>query len=490
MLGNNRLCGYDYLVMLQTQYYSYFGATRLTPVNIYRNGLFYNYTPGSVVRDTAMGGALGQYDNGDDVDLNDPVNPAQTFHPLYRFPLSPPNFSNLAGAPAGMVVSQYCILHADNVNYNPNERANKGTGIYDPYETIYMKNGVAQTVALGDWRLTNANGNTMSLEAWLNGVNVGQNMRLGGMWFGDTLVLSELVTGGCAAPSYNFSVQTDLWEGMIPSETVAAIRSPNDDFSRVAQNVQKNAVLDPTGLNFQYPSTVFQDMKFGYREFVGVEVFHDDNKDCNLGWQYPGPVPPGENLFLLNLTDDYRQGKTGEAHIGMKDGYSTKDSGRQLTDFWPQNTNPVIPNGPALPNTPGPRFLDTLAAGGFGINNVQPNYYGVGESIYWDANGNYEIDANDIRMTDVVVQRGAAVGFAEVVKYVKGSIVSSGDADINMWAGVNNGPLRLRTSHAERPRPLLASILRRKNRRLCKPRQVHPTKRRVRYQRSYLHINI
>lgn len=439
-LGNNRLCGYDYLNMAQTQYYSYWGATRLTPVNIFKNGLFYNYTPGSIVRDTATGGgyAIGQYDNGDDMDLNDPVTTGQTFHVLYRFPLQAMNFSGIAGQPATMIVSQYSILHADNVNYNPNERAARGANIYDPYEVIYMKSNMLTTVSLGDWRLTNLNGNSFSLEAWMNGSAVGQNMKVGGMWFGDVLILSELVTGGCSSPTYNFSVQTDLWEGMIPSETVAALRSPNDDFSKTAQNVQKNAVLDPTGINFQYPSTVFQDMKFGYREFAGVEIFHDDNKDCNLGWQYPGPVPPGENLFLLNLADDYRQGKTGEAHIGMEDGFASKDNGRQLTDFWPQNTNPTLPNGPTAPNMPGPRFLDTLAAGGFAINNAMPNYYGVGESIYWDSNGDYEINAGDIRMTDVVVQRGAAVGFAEVAKYVKGSIVTAGDADVNMWAGANN----------------------------------------------------
>lgn len=443
-LGNNRLCGYDYLNMAQTQYYSFYGATRLTPVNIYKAGLFYNYTPGSVVRDTATGGgfAIGQYDNGDDMDLNDPVTANQAFHVLYRFPLVPGNFSGNAGVPAGFIGAQYQIVHADNTNYNPNERAARGAGLYDPYEAIYMKSSTALTVSRGDWRLTNVNGNNYSLEVWSNGVtqaNMGSLlMKVGGMWFGDVLVLSELVTGGCASPTYNFSVQTDLWEGMIPSETVAALRSPNDDFSRMAQNVQKNAVLDPTGINFQYPSTVFQDMKFGYREFVGVEVFHDDNKDCNLGWQYPGPVPPGENLFLLNLNDDYRAGKTGEAHIGMKDGYSAKDNGRQLLDFWPNNTNPTVPNGPAANGTPGPRFLDTLAAGGFAINNLVPNYFGVGESIYYDMNGNYEIDAGDTRMTDVVVQRGAAVGFAEVIKYVKGSIVVAGDADINMWAGANN----------------------------------------------------
>jgi hypothetical protein len=436
--GTNLLCGYDYLDMIQTQFYSYFGATRLTPVNLYMNGLFYNYTPGSVVRDTAMAGAIGQYDSGDDVDLLDPVTAGNQNHVLYRFPLSQMNFSGTPGMPALINVAQYAILHADNVNFNPNERAAAGANIYDPYEAIYMKNDTLASVSLGDWRLTNVNGNSFSLEAWMNGVDVGQNMKVGGMWFGDVLILSELVTGGCAAPTYNFSVQSDLWEGMIPSETVAALRSPNDDFSRVAQNIQKNAVLDPTGLNFQYPSTVFQDMKFGYREFVGVEIFHDDNRDCNLGWQYPGPVPPSENLFLLNLSDDYRQGKTGEAHIGMEDGFSAKDNGRQLSDFWPDNTNPTLPNGPALPDMPGPRFLDTLAAGGWFINNIQPNYYGVGESIYWDMDGDYEISPGDIRMTEVTVQRGAAVGFAEIIRYTKGSVVVTGDADIDMWMGQNN----------------------------------------------------
>jgi hypothetical protein len=260
-------------------------------------------------------------------------------------------------------------------------------------------------------------------------------MRVGGMWHGDALILSELVTGGCDAPTYNLSVQTDLWEGVIPSETVAAIRSANGEFDRTAQNIQKNAVLDPTGIKFQYPTTIFQDMKFGYREYVGVEIFRDDNKDCNIGYQYPGPVPPGENLFPLNLSDDYRVGHTGEMHIGMKDSYSAKDVGRLLNQFWPDNFPPEYPNGPqpAMPPQPGPRFYDTNSPnGGWSMTN----YYGVGEAIYWDSNANYTIDAGDIRMTDVTVQRGTGANFAENVSYKRGSIVTAGDADVMM----NNFP--------------------------------------------------
>ncbi len=439
------LFGYDYMVAAEITNYAYFGCTRLTPVTCFINGLFFNYAPGTIVRDrgTLNGGQYAVYDPGDDADLINPRTNANT-HQLYRFPIDANNFSNIAGQPQlNIIVRQYCQLHADNTNVNTNIRCNAGPGIYDPYEAIYMKAGSLANVQSGDWRMTNVNGNAHGLDTWLITSQQFPNnfpelfrrtnpllMRVGGMWHGDALILSELVTGGCDAPKYNLGVQTDLWEGVLPSETVAAIRTPNGEFDRTAQNIQKNAVLDPTGIKFQYPTTVFQDMKFGYREYVGVEIFRDDNKDCNWGFQYPGPVPPGENLFPLNLADDYRVGHTGEMHIGMRDGYSAKDVGRVLTQFWPANFPPEPPNGPqpAFPAQPGPRFYDTnTGTGGFGI----VNYYGVGEAIYWDSNANYTIDAGDIRMTNVTVQRGAA-GFAENVSYKRGSIVTAGDADVMM----------------------------------------------------------
>lgn len=439
-LNSRYPAGYDYMLQQDIQWYQYYGTTRLTPVTMFFNGLFFNYAPGTIIRDRgpANGGQYGYYDAGDDVDLNDPATPTQQ-HTLYRFPVSMMNFSGIPGQVAPINVTQYCQLHADNVNYNSNPRCASGDDIYDPYEGIYMKSETTPNVVSGDYRMTNLNGNSYGLESWLGlGGGVVSSlypliMKVGGIWSGDVLILSELVTGGCSAPKYNLSVQTDLWQGVIPSETVAALRSPNKEFDRTAQNIQKNAVLDPTGTKFEYPSTVFQDMKFGYREYVGVEVFRDDNKDCNWGYQYAGPVPPGENLFMLNLSDDYRQGHTGEMHIGMKDGYAAKDVGRMLTQFWPANADPLPPNGPATPNEIGPRFYDTTNPGGWGIEN----YYGVGESIYLDNNGNYEIDAGDLRMSDVTVQRGA-MGFAEIVKYEKGSYVTAGDADIDLWGGANN----------------------------------------------------
>jgi len=425
--------GYNWTSGAETYDYAYWGCTRLTPVAMELNGVYYSYAPGSIVRDAAT---RGQYDPLDDADLNHPVTLANT-HPLWRFPVDAQNFSNDPQNPAPMVVRLYSQFHTDSVNYNPNSRCSAGDDIYDPYEGIYMKGGGDDIVVeVGDFRLTNVNGNEYGLESWLHGVSQAvmnpHILSIGGMWFGDVLVLSEIVTGGCAAPSYNLSVQTDIWEGMIPSETCAALRSPNDDFDRVAQNVQKNAVLDPTGLKFQYPTTIFQDMKFGYREFVGVEVWHDNNKDCNLGLQYPGPVPPGENLYMLNLSDDYRQGHTGEAHLGMQDGYGAKDVGRMLSVFWAQDYDPSPLDGwgPATPNEVGPRFFDTLNPGGFMASNM----YGVGEAIYWDGNADYEISAGDIRMSDVTVQRGNGT-FAEIVFYKKGSVVTAGDADVDQRLG-------------------------------------------------------
>ena len=301
------------------------------------NGQFFNYAPGSIVRDlgglSAAGGMFGLYDQGDDVDLLDPST-LMSPHNLFRFPLVDNNFPGIPPS-ANIQHDSYETYHLDNVNYNPNIRCTSGAGIYDPYEGIYMKaatNGGEDTIQEGDYRLSNVNGNTYSQDAWIGwigrdggvfpaiGANETRLFSIGGMWFGDVLILSEILTGGCDSPEYNLSVQTDIWEGMIPSETSAAIRSPNDDLESAAQNIQKNTVLAPRGDEFQYPSTTFQDVKFKYREYLGLQVWHDDNKDCNLGLQETGPVPPGENLFMLNLSDDYRHGKTGEAHIGMKDG--------------------------------------------------------------------------------------------------------------------------------------------------------------------------
>ena len=95
-------------------------------------------------------------------------------------------------------------------------------------------------------------------------------------------------------------------------------------------------------------------------------------------------------------------------------------------DFW---------NGPLTDTEPGPRFYDTLNPGGFtfgGAANL--NKYGVGEAIYYDADADYDISAGDIRMTDLTVQRGNGM-FAEMVQYRKGSIVTAGDADVDMRPG-------------------------------------------------------
>lgn len=474
MSGNRTVVfGYDGTNALQTNLYQWYGCVRLTPVNMFVQGLFYNYAPGTVVRELNLGGyQWGRWDSGEDMDLNDPRTGANR-HNLYRFPLTFNNFAAPGGAQAPLSGAAYQVLHANNVNWNPNYRFNynRATGlgtatapssVYDPYESIYMKstgtlqNGFA-VVEAGDWRLTNVNGNTWSLDAWMGGLNPANpgvtagnisplTLKVGGMWFGDALILSEIVTGGCAAPSYNLSVQTDLWMGVIPSETAASLRSPNDDFDEVAQMVQKNAAVGNTGTVIDYPTTVFQDMKFGYREYVGVEVWRDDNRDCNWGFQYGGPIPPGENLFMLNLSDDYRQGKTGEAHIGMRDGYAAKDVGRPLLNFWDNNglqpqqsgfantVNPLPPNGPLNPTQIAPRFYDTANAGGFGTTNL----YGVGEAIYMDNNADYQISAGDLRMTDVVVQRGSVPNYSETIKYNRGSIVLAGDADVDLRPGGNN----------------------------------------------------
>ena len=52
-------------------------------------------------------------------------------------------------------------------------------------------------------------------------------------WLGgykrDGLVLLEVLNGGCFTDMYNLTVETDIWEGMVPGETAAALRTPNGD---------------------------------------------------------------------------------------------------------------------------------------------------------------------------------------------------------------------------------------------------------------------
>jgi hypothetical protein len=294
---------------------------------------------------------------------------------------------------------------------------------YEYAEWIYREWGMDTAthgfVTVGDYRLTNVNGmvnlGTMKKDkhrGWINSdVNLVPSENMNGELvprvFGDGLILAEVLWGGCNAPAYNLSVETDMWEGMVPSTTATAIRSPNDDVKPAAQTVQKNTVLDPTGANFNIPGTTFHNVNLKYREYIGVQIWKDDGVDNHLGINYPNnPPPPVDTLYPYNLSDDYRAGRTGEEFIGASNGmYSEKDFGRNLLPF-PRDI----------------MFYDTAQVG-----RQEDGLYGCGEAIYKDVDGSRTVSEGDKRLTDVTVTIGN-----NVIKYKADTTVAVGDADAGM----------------------------------------------------------
>ena len=153
---------------------------------------------------------------------------------------------------------------------------------YQYGEFIYLDNNNSNTVTAGNYRYSPVN--TRLDPATFQPVN-----GLGLVGFdalsktqGDALILSEILLGGCESPTYDISVQTDLWMGIdnhigtdkpiVPSVTAARLHSPNGDISANAQRIQKNTVLDPTGLEFFIPATTFHNIKLQYRQYIGVEI--------------------------------------------------------------------------------------------------------------------------------------------------------------------------------------------------------------------------
>lgn len=240
---------------------------------------------------------------------------------------------------------------------------------------------------------------------------------------GDALILSELLLGGCESPTYDISVQTDLWMGIdnhigtdkpiVPSVTAARLHSPNGDITANAQRIQKNTVLDPTGLEFFIPATTFHNIKLQYRQYIGVQIFKDNGIDNHLGVNLAS-----NKLFEQNLTDDYLPERMGEEFVGAVNGVNAKDYGMPLTPF--------------IDNI---RYYDTA-------NPEDPReaLYGCGEPIYEISYDNmrdfnqalllnpdlvYTVKAGDRRITGLTV----TVGSNEIV-YAPDTFVTVGDSDV------------------------------------------------------------
>jgi hypothetical protein len=288
--------------------------------------------------------------------------------------------------------------HTDNIALN---------AIYDPLEWIYRLPYGSETIMENSVRLTNVNG-----ECIINAQGVFKKYGTG-LSVGDALLMLEVTDNNCVEDrSYDVHVLSDVFMGQNPGFATAVLRSQNGDLVAAAQRVQKSTVLDP-GLDVNryktLPGTTFHNVKFKYREFIGLEIFFDNGIDNMMI-----PKKAHDVILQLDLTDNYKEGRTGEQFIGSRNYLSTQDLSRRLTPF-----------------TENYRYNN---AGG----NEQNPRYGCGEAIYWlpnpayigrktDINGNLVVEAGDRRFTDVELDIGGII-----TKYQRNTIVTEGDVDVGL----------------------------------------------------------
>jgi len=324
------------------------GDIRLTPVSLRddKTGVIKNYSPGTIVQD-------GDFDVG----------------------LTLINFFDTE-------------KHAENLNPD---------GQYDPGEWIYsLTDPTVTSVPIGAIRLTNVN-----TKRYVSSDRLALDLGCG-LYIGDALIMMEVFEGGCHTSTYDVSVLTDLWMGQSPSFTATRLRSPNGDVAVAAQRIQKSTVLDP-GLDperyYLLPGTTFHDIHFEYREYLGVEIFFDNGVDNNINLE-----DYSDRLGSLDLSDNYRQEKTGELFIGAQNGLSVQDSGRRLNSF-----------------TKNYKY--------YNVSTENPPRYGCGEAIYYlDDADRYVIQAGDKRVTDVELLVGGVH-----ISYKRNTIVADGDADAGLF---------------------------------------------------------
>ncbi len=463
------------------------GDLRLTPVSVHikkqvsgtgglapMGGFTYNYAPGTVPIDKATNGCFaGVWEAGDDYDIGSmdrldsagsPLPDPTAQRALIPFNLSNANF----GMPdPGLNPTEDDELHAENMS----ARLVGGSPIFDPYEHIYRKGYAITTsgnqpntgdvVQYGDLRLSNVNSNAHS---WTVKEYTGSDPnRLGGMWIGDVFVLAEVLTAVCNDDDYyNLSVESDLWEGMTPAQCSATLRSQVGEIVARTQTINKSTVLGPTPESFAVPATTFMDCHIGSRQYLGVEIFLDNGVDNHLGFQHytnDDQVPPDtERLLFNNLSDDYRPGKTCEKYLGAMDPYFFisnltdnfvnlvtphsgetsaayhmrsmvgKDVGRLLTPFYNWSA------GQGLRTTNPPvRYRHTDLPSPNGGTPSDGLYFGCGTAIYRDMNNDFDINQGDVRLSDMTLVRNGAI-----VEYDAGSVVNSGDVDVDAYVGQNN----------------------------------------------------
>lgn len=313
---------------------------------------------------------------------------------------------------------------ARNFPANTKHAAIPGVSLYDQ---IYIDNDLNNVITPNDIRMTNINYRFR-----------GYGLTTGGMYFGDAVLMLELMETTCSW-TYNVSVESDMWMAMekntmqypeiMPSRTAASFKTVNGDINQMSQLVNKATAIDPDGKTFVVPTTTFHDLRAEYREYLGLQIFLDNGVDNNLAL--------GGTCYQLSLADDHVNFLAGEQYIGSQDVETALDIGYTLTDFpthylYFDAKYDMRPG--AVPN-PLPATL----------------FYGCGDPIYDDVNKSpyfpnqplqpdpaitttpYNpgiVNAGDMRMLDVTISSGNGLGGAEnVVTYKAGSIVAVGDLD-------------------------------------------------------------
>ncbi|HQG59541.1 MAG TPA: stalk domain-containing protein [Caldisericia bacterium] len=440
--ANNLVSGYDYTQTGaggQASFPHYYGDTRLVPV-VTQNvlGRVIRYPAGSAVRDRAP---FSTRDAGDDFDVGTPC---------YRFPLSDTNFSAFGNPPVSLSGNAWPgSTVGDTVHLQLTWGVNgmfDYTTVISPSGTISIAEGIYEK-GLDGMRANTVEQYDLRLSHWSTGAEAFLTNPTAYIQPGDALIMSEVLTGGCASPVYNISIETDLWQGVVPSKTMAAIRTPNGEVTFQAQNIQKATVLGPNSQTFAVPACSFENIKLDYREYLGVEIWYDDGVDNNIG-------ADGVNRCLPNNgSDDYVPGSVGELFLGCQDNIADTDIGLGMDAIFGRVTDQaVLPMSDFYqqdpvgnPNFGAPvRFFDTNNAqgGGYGIIN----YYGCGEALYRDIDyllaattgglGAFEISPGDVRLSDVtVVRRDPITGAQTIISYEAGSTVAQGDADVNLRPG-------------------------------------------------------
>ncbi|MCK5847846.1 MAG: hypothetical protein KAH01_01445, partial [Caldisericia bacterium] len=262
---------------------------------------------------------------------------------------------------------------------------------------------------------------------------------------GDVLILSEILKGGCESPTYDLSVETDVWMGtdvdiatgdinLMPSPAAARLRSPNGDITANSQRIQKNTVLAPDGQSFFIPATTFQNIKLDYREYIGVEIFKDNGIDNHIGINLGH-----DELYQQNLTDDFKEERCGEEFVGVVNGVNAKDNNNALI---PMSIEP-LPNDISITHfefsTTDVLYYDTDNGT---VQDQGPFVYGCGEPIYQNKNTTLAMGITDptaydpISTPHIVNEGDVRINGVHVIvnnneiQYEAGTIVSEGDADV------------------------------------------------------------